>query len=69
MAVVPEEFVSHMRESWREGLLAWRSLLDDWIEKVDQAEQRAKPRGEQPEAGAPAAERAPEDEAGGMANP
>ncbi|MCX6020365.1 MAG: hypothetical protein NTZ05_01290 [Chloroflexi bacterium] len=69
MAVIPEEFVSHMRESWREGLLAWRSLLDDWIEKVDQAEQRAKARGERSEAEAPAAESAPSDEVGGMANP
>ncbi|MBM3127599.1 MAG: hypothetical protein FJ009_03085 [Chloroflexi bacterium] len=34
----PEEFRMHRRAAQREMLLAWRSLLDARIEKLDQAE-------------------------------
>ncbi|MCI0478126.1 MAG: hypothetical protein L0Y55_17935 [Anaerolineales bacterium] len=34
----PEEFRTHRRAAQREMLLAWRSLLDARIEKLDKAE-------------------------------
>lgn len=34
----PEEFRTHRRAAQREMLLAWRSLLDARIEKLEQAE-------------------------------
>ncbi len=42
MAVLPQEFFDHMRASAREQLMAWRSLLDNWVESIDQREQRAR---------------------------
>ena len=33
--VVPAETRRHMRAAWRENLLAMRSLLDTWIDRLD----------------------------------
>jgi hypothetical protein len=33
--VVPAETRRHMRAAWRENLLAVRSLLDTWIDRLD----------------------------------
>ena len=33
-AVVPAETRRHMRAAWRENLLAVRSLLDSWIDRL-----------------------------------
>lgn len=38
---LPEEFRTHRRAAQREMLLAWRSLLDARIEKLEQAEKPA----------------------------
>ena len=35
---LPEEFKTHRRAAHRETLLAWRSLIDARIEKIDKAE-------------------------------
>ena len=34
--VVPAETRRHMRAAWRENLLAVRSLLDTWIDRLDE---------------------------------
>ena len=34
-AVVPAATRQHMRAAWRENLLAVRSLLDTWIDRLD----------------------------------
>lgn len=34
--VVPAETRRHMRAAWRENLLAMRSLLDTWIDRLDE---------------------------------
>ena len=36
--ILPEEFKTHRRAARREMLLAWRSLLDARIEKLDAAD-------------------------------
>jgi hypothetical protein len=36
--LLPDEFKTHRRAAQREMLLAWRSLLDKRIEKLDQQE-------------------------------
>ncbi len=36
--MLPEEFWSHQRAARREMLMAWRSLLDAKIAKIDKAE-------------------------------
>ncbi len=38
MGMLPEEFWSHQRAARREMLMAWRSLLDAKIAKIDKAE-------------------------------
>ena len=38
MGIFPEEFKSHQRAARREMLLAWRSLLDARIEKLENAD-------------------------------
>lgn len=38
MEVFPEEFRTHRRAAQREMLLAWRSLIDSKISKLDEAE-------------------------------
>ncbi len=37
--MLPEEFWSHQRAARREMLMAWRSLLDKRIEKLEHADQ------------------------------
>ena len=34
--VFPHESRTHMRNAWKEQLLAMRSVLDHWIEKQDE---------------------------------
>ena len=34
--VVPVETRRHMRAAWRENLLAMRSVLDAWIDRLDE---------------------------------
>ena len=34
-SMVPSETRRHMRAAWRENLLAVRSLLDTWIDRLD----------------------------------
>ena len=34
-AMVPAQTRQHMRAAWRENLLAVRSLLDTWIDRLD----------------------------------
>jgi len=34
-SMVPSETRRHMRAAWRENLLAIRSLLDTWIDRLD----------------------------------
>jgi hypothetical protein len=34
-AMVPAQTRQHMRAAWRENLLAVRSLLDAWIDRLD----------------------------------
>jgi len=34
--VMPAETRRHMRAAWRENLLAVRSLLDTWIDRLDE---------------------------------
>ncbi len=46
MAVLPQEFFDHMRTSWREQLLAWRSVLDNWAGALEEREHAARARSE-----------------------
>jgi hypothetical protein len=40
--IVPEGFKTHMRAARKEMLLAWRSLLDDAIARLEEEPQRTK---------------------------
>ena len=42
--VVPDEATHHFRNAGREQLLGVRSIVDFWIERIDESEGRAKRR-------------------------
>jgi len=40
-AFLPPQFVEHRRKARKEMLLAWRSLIDSALERMDKKEQKA----------------------------
>jgi len=42
LACVPSEVADHLGKAQKEGLLALRSYLDRWIERIDERVERAK---------------------------
>jgi len=42
-ALLPPEFMEHRRKARKEMLLAWRSMIDTAINKMEEHEKKAKP--------------------------
>jgi hypothetical protein len=42
-SVIPSETQRHMRAAWRENLLAVRSFIDYWVDRLDDAPDAKKP--------------------------
>lgn len=68
MTATPDDITAHLRESLKEGLLAWRGLVDTMIAAIEEREQAAQAVPDE-EAAERASAPVPEDEAEGMANP
>jgi hypothetical protein len=42
-ALIPPEFMEHHRKARKEILLAWRSMIDTAINRMEEREKKAKP--------------------------